>query len=343
MPEWLRAAFEGDSEFRTGLLDKGSNVAADLEANPREVLGLSGDEMNARDLLWDEYDRSQGVSQDALSRLDGGFEDIYTDDVVNTTLAGMQRQADRDRLLRDSQAAAVGGTSNTRAAVGNAVADNLSGMSMAEMEAKLRSDATRFGAEMGLSETELMDQINSGMFGRGTTTSGALGAIAEEQRRLEQEQLDADRNAPMEATSWLADLFSGTQYDKGPIGGTTTSQQTGTGTETQPTASPFQKLLGIGASLGGAWLQSDEDVKEDIAEREGSALDALRDLRVAEYDYRDGYGHTNQRTTGLIAQDLEKAGITGAVQVRGGVRHVDPYAVLATVVGAVQELERKVA
>jgi hypothetical protein len=250
--------------------------------------------------------------------------------VVATTLAGMQRQADRDRLAREGQAAAVGGLSNTRAAVADAVAGQLTGMNMAEMEAKLRSEGLRWGQEQDLAETDLANQIGGQMFDRGVTTSGALGSIAEQERALEQAQLDANREGGKDALSWLSSLFSGTQYDKGPVGSTQTS--------TQPTASPFQNILGAGASLAGAWLQSDEDVKENIAPVEGSALDKLRDLRVVEYDYKPGYGHTDKRTTGLIAQDLEKAGITGAVRQREGTREVDAYTVLATVVGAVQEL-----
>lgn len=335
MPDWMKAAFERDDEFRQGILDKGAGIAGTLEDDPRQILGLSGGEENARELLWDDYDEAEGRSKALLAGLPGGYEDRYTDDVVDTTLAGMQRQAERERLARDGRAAAVGGTSNTRSAVADAVAGQLTGMNMAEMEAKLRSDATRWGAETGLAETELADNIGSGIFNRGVTTSGALGSIAEQERALEQAQLDENRNAPKDALSWLSSLFSGTQYDKGPTGSTSTSSQPGN--------SPFQNILGAAASLGGAWLQSDEDVKDDITDTEGSALDKLRDLRVAEYDYKPGYGHTDKRTTGLIAQDLEQAGITGAVRMRDGVREVDSYAVLATVVQAVQELDRRAA
>jgi hypothetical protein len=332
MPQWMKDSLQKDDLFRSQLLEKGSGIAQFLEENPREILGLSGGEKNARDLLWDDYDEAEGRAKALMAGLGGGNEDRYTDDVVATTLAGMQRQADRDRLAREGQAAAVGGLSNTRAAVADAVAGQLSGMNMAEMEAKLRSEGLRWGQEQDLAETGLADQISSGIFNRGVTTAGALGGIAEQERVLEQAKLDAERDAGKDSLGWLSSLFSGTQYDKGPVGSTATS--------TQPKPSTFQTILGTAASLGGAWLQSDEDVKEDITPVEGSALDRLRDLRVVEYNYKPGYGHTDGRTTGLIAQDLEKAGITGAVRARDGdgVKEVDPYAVLATVVGAVQQL-----
>jgi len=333
MPDWMKAAFERDDAFRQGILDKGAGIAGELEDDPRTILGLSGGEENARELLWDDYDEAEARSKALLAGLPGGYEDKYTDDVVNTTLAGMQRQADRDRLAREGKAAAVGGTSNTRAAVADAVAGQLTGMNMAEMEAKLRSDATRWGAETGLAETELADQIGSGMFNRGTTTSGALGSIAEQERALEQAQLDENRNAPRDALSWLSSLFSGTQYDKGPTGSTQTSSQPGN--------SPFQNILGAAASLGGAWLQSDEETKQDIVDLDpDKALSDLMGLRPAEYQYREGYGHREDRHLGLIAQSAE--GISGATRMgENGKLELTAYPVLATVVSAVQQLARE--
>ena len=90
--------------------------------------------------------------------------------------------------------------------------------------------------------------------------------------------------------------------------------------------------------MAGLFMMSDERVKEEISEATESALDKLENLSAKEYKYKDGFGHTRTRTTGLMAQDLEKAGIEGAVTEIDGVKHVDPYPVLATVVQAVNEL-----
>lgn len=115
---------------------------------------------------WNDVDTNfvdfQAVDAPSFANLDairGGYESAYTDSVVDTTLAGMQRQAQRDQLARESQGAAIGGTSNTRTAVGNAVAQNLSGMSMAEMEAKLRDNAFNTAAQYGLQEGDMRNQF----------------------------------------------------------------------------------------------------------------------------------------------------------------------------------------
>lgn len=94
-----------------------------------------------------------------IGAIRSGYENQYTDDVVNTTLAGMTREQQRAQLERDARAASVGGLSNSRAAVADAVAGNLSQMSMAEMEAKLRSDAFNTAANYGLQETDMRNQF----------------------------------------------------------------------------------------------------------------------------------------------------------------------------------------
>jgi hypothetical protein len=87
------------------------------------------------------------------------YEDQYTGNVVDTTLAGMSREAQRAQLARDAKNAAIGGTSNSRSAVADAVAGQLSGMNMAQMEAKLRSDAFNTAAGFGLDEANMTNQF----------------------------------------------------------------------------------------------------------------------------------------------------------------------------------------
>jgi hypothetical protein len=324
MPDWLKDAYEKDVGDRQDLLDR-----ADQEG-PREIEGINETEQGSFDDFMQRFKQQQELGDSASGMLPGGgYEDKYVGDVVDTTLAGMERQAQRDQLARDSRAASVGGTGNTRAAVGDAVAGQLTGMNMAEMEAKLRSDATKWGAGMNLEEAGLRDQFANSGLERALQGLGIGQAFGEKERSIDQQQNDAGR----EHIGWLADLLAGTSGMKGPTGST--------GTTTQPGNSPFQNILGAGASLGGAWLMSDERVKENIEDAD-DALSKIRKLGAREYDYKDGFGHTEDRTTGLMAQDIESAGITGAVREFGGVKHVDPYPVLATVVQAVKELDRRV-
>lgn len=394
----------------TGLSDQAAGFAGDT--------GLS-----------DEAAKAAGFDMDALRQK---YTSGYTDDVVNTTLAGMTRAADRERLGREGRAAAVGGTTNTRAAVADAVAQQLTGMNMAEQEAKLRDqgfrtaiegaqgeagleldrgklydtlaqtgmdrasildtlaktgmdrgmnldklvgrelekvesqrgltadelktgeflrglssdeldrsgamlDIGKLGLDTGETMASLYDKYASGASARGLGEAGLLASYGETNRGLNQAQIDEDYNAKKNAHGWLADLFSGTQYNKGPTGGVTTSK--GTTTAQTPTPSPFSQIAGTAAQAAGAYLAtaSDERVKDDITPV-GDALAALREVTPSDYHYKPGFGHVEGPTRGLVAQHLTH--IPGAViRDEGQPLHVDPYPVLATVVRAVQQLD----
>lgn len=437
-----------------------------------------------------------GYTGDRLTALlgDKDWNLDYTDAVVDTTLSGMQRQAERDRLLREGRQAATGGISNTRSAVEDALAKNLTAESMAEVEARLRDDAQRFAtdslfrqaealdssdqfkgnlkyqydtmgeearrfaattaleelgmtsaeakflSEQGLTAQELADaskrflsdqgltaqeltdasaqflsninldeqeltdasaraasdyaldeqkltddasrflagmnldtkeledmatryglDFNADMLGRDNAAlADAMGYDADmaqlwegfadsgmrrdsaiydimksfggEMRSIDQGRSDA----PYANIDWLSGVFTGSQ-NKGavPVGNTTT--------QTTPGNSALQNILGVGTSLAGAWLASDENVKEDMAAPEGSALKKLSGLKSKEYRYKEGHGHTRDRTTGLVAQDAEKSGITGVTRRVNGTLAIDMYPLLSTVVDAVNELNEIVA
>lgn len=87
------------------------------------------------------------------------YESGYTDDVVNTTMAGMDREAQRAQLQRDARGAAIGGTSNSRSAVADAVSGQLTGMNKAQMEAQLRDKAFNTAAQYGLQESDMTNQF----------------------------------------------------------------------------------------------------------------------------------------------------------------------------------------
>lgn len=403
-----------------GLITTGTGYATD-DTLSDQAAGAASDRTASLQAL-----EAAGFDIDALR---DKYQSGYTNDVVDTTLAGMTRAADRERLRRESQNAGIGGTSNTRMAVADAMAQELTGEAMGRTEAQLRDDAfTRamegaFGeagleleragtldqlgrteldragvfdklAQTGLDRGSLLDQLartrlgqadsqrgitadtlDIGEFLRGlggderdraaalanlastgadigstqanlyntlansraaraVTKAGMWGGIGETRRGLAQDQLDENRTSQQQSLGWLADLFAGTQAPKGP-GVTETTAVT-------PTPSPFQSALGLAATAAGAFLQSDERVKEEI-EPLASGLDAIRELYPSSYSYKPGFGHVEGRTAGLMAQDVERAGIPGAVREFGGVKHVDPYPILATVVQAVRELDARTA
>lgn len=355
------------SQANAGLIDPNSQYEMQKVAAPSSTLG--------------PVYQAQGTSYDDLF---AASSNPYTEDVVDTTLAAMERQMQQDQLVRDAQASAVGGLTNTRAAVGDAVAQNLGNMSMAQMEAQLRSEgfdsasaqalarqtADRADelAKQGLSleeaqaraaqelaaanfnlsqEGQLGDYSNTQFdnslaaattleglsqneYLRSLGLAGVEGALGETQRGLTQAEMDVAKND----LTWQAGINSSANPGAMPTG------QTTTGTEETP--SMFNQLVGAAASGFGASL-SDRRVKEDITDVD-SALDKLSRLTAHEYRYKPGFGHTRDRTSGLMAQDVERSGIKGGTLEIGGIKHVDSYAVLATVVQAVNELnERMVA
>jgi hypothetical protein len=422
MPAWLKESYQGRTEDGDKIWDdaKGTGPREILDMNATErgafddLTGRFGDVNDASKAAWDKTagleggdisdmygkgaadlrgmmgdgpDFDHGYTGDRMTELLGGkdFGLDYTDNVVDTTLAGMKRKQQQDKLMRQSQQAATGGVSGTRGAVEDAVAGNLGNMSMAQMEASLRDDAQRFGTESLFQQAGALDdsdQFASGQnlteqgmqadsdqwgldFGKGLL-EGETGALetgmnfdmlnAEQMSGLSDAQLKQamvqydmmkgfgaeergidtmQANSEQDHLGWLSQMLSGTHLaTTNPVGSTQTTVAEGN--------SAMQNGLGIASSLGGMFMMSDERVKEDVTDIEGSALEKLLALDgPKEYKYKDGFGHVEGRTTGLMAQDLEQAGLAGAVHEIDGIKHVDPYVVTATIVGAVQELARQ--
>jgi len=335
----------------------------------------------------------EALTPEAIDASIDRYESRYTDDVVESTLANMERQAQRDAMERESAAAAVGGTTNSRMAVGQSVADVNTNLAMAQTEAELRDAAYRSAVEAGMSEAEardaadrasedfrlqnvdrqmqgidmgdsalrfstqteldemglaqeearLLNDLASASQQRASAGAAGLQAYGEAERALEQQQLDAIRNAPVEGLQVSQSAYSaGIGNQVLPPGGTTT------GTTTTPGPSIGEQVLGAGVALGGAALGnpaivgSDRRMKEDEREA-GDNLEKVRRLNPYSYRYRKGFGHTEDRTTGLMADDVRGAGIEGGVVNVGGIDHVDTYAVLATIAGAVRELDGRLA
>jgi hypothetical protein len=339
LPDWAAQYYRDDMALAQGAIESTTAIRNFLAENPRAIEGISEEEYDALDSLM----RAEGTSLDRIARgedMIGGeqFMSAYTDDVVDTTLAGIQRQADRERVARGASEASIGGLTNTRSAVADMLAGESTARTMAETEAELRDQAHRFGVEAGFQgASTLRDLAGAGFdISRGTAAAqGALGALGREQR---QQQSDEVRTAGQQAQSWWTDVFSSQRQT--PATGATSSSTT----RTTPGPSPLAQVMGAAATAAGIWAQlSDERTKEHI-ELSEDALDKLRMVPSYEYEYRDGYkdmGGTHGRTAGLMAQDIEAAGIEGAVTEVDGMKVVNPYPVLATVVQAVRELDAR--
>lgn len=353
LPPEIRQNIIDNSGYSADAIEQAVAEAMRLGSDPRDILGMNDTEREALDQVLSGItesgelgDAASAGLSDAWGGLYGreGYESGYTDEVVDTTLLNMQRQADRDRLVREGRAAAVGGTSNTRAAVGDAVADNLTGLSMAEMEAQLRDSGFRFGAEMDLEEKGLdltrrgvLDDMATSGLTRSMAGADWLKGYGAEERGLDQLQLDENRTGKQQSLSWLQSMLSGNPNSNTTLGG-------GVSTGQVQTPSLFGQILGGVSSVAGTiGMLSDEDTKEDIL-RDIPGIDALKDVTPASYRYRDDApieaSEKQERTSGLIAQDLTH--IEGAVRRReDGYLEVQPYAILATVVQAVKDLDAR--
>jgi len=113
----------------------------------------------------------------------------------------------------------------------------------------------------------------------------------------------------------------------------------------------FLKSLVGGLVSGGAGFfsggfskgQSDIRLKEDIRPT-AHGLSELRKLPIYDFDY-NGKGGTERglRTTGIMAQDLEKVAPEAVVEGEGRYKHVNLYSLIGITMQALKELDKKVA
>lgn len=99
-----------------------------------------------------------------------------------------------------------------------------------------------------------------------------------------------------------------------------------------------QNAMGIGQAIGGIFgaFLSDEDKKKNKKKiPDGEALDAVRDMPVTEWDYKEGAGDEG-RHVGPMAQDFQRE--TG----RGDGKSIAVQDVIGITMKAVQDLDSKV-
>ena len=208
MPQWMKDSYEGDIKFRNKLMKQAKNLGKPKTAgltgtertafkgfkgDAREVGALGDRAVNnvnqARLAIGDfdpafefgefdaGYDPADPYTGQRLTDMIGSenFEDGYIGDVVDTTLAGMDRRQASDDVRRRLEQGRTGGFANTRSAVEDAVARSLYNMDRAETEAGLRSDATRYGDEMLLEQAGMLDasDLERADFAEGQARCGA--------------------------------------------------------------------------------------------------------------------------------------------------------------------------
>jgi hypothetical protein len=219
--------------------------------------------------------------------------------------------------------------------------------------------------QQGFSEAAGLAQGNRSAYQQGASQFANLGAQNQQQTYADigqlfgqgsfqqahnQAGLDANYNwqmaklaYPFESAQWLAGIYGGLA----PGAGSTTSSS---GTTTQPSPSPWSQMLGLGATAAGAYMASDERVKENITQ----IGEDHAGMPIYRYNYV-GEDPANVQI-GYIAQEVEKThpeavatGPDGVKQVNYNLatapaaQHHDPevhrlHSNLGSAVGAIREL-----
>ncbi len=96
-------------------------------------------------------------------------------------------------------------------------------------------------------------------------------------------------------------------------------------------------LLQGGASIGAGLMMSSEKVKENIRPYE-KGLETVRKMNVKQYDYTIDVEGPKKDRVGLIAEELPKE-IQAEIS---GIRAVDLYGLVATLVNSIKQLDEKV-
>lgn len=147
----------GTSNRQMKQASAGVGQSADIAAGFLDDAADYGDD-------WGAYEQMLMGSAD-YDAFRTGYENPYTQNVVDTTLRSMQHQADVEQAQRAASEAAVGGISSTRMAVADATAEALNGMNMAQMEAALRSEGFNTASNLGLQQQQMQMGIANSGFG----------------------------------------------------------------------------------------------------------------------------------------------------------------------------------
>ncbi len=104
--------------------------------------------------------------------------------------------------------------------------------------------------------------------------------------------------------------------------------------------STTDRLMGMGGGLLQGYMMSDERVKTNVADADKDADALLEGLKAYSYDYKNPK-HGKGRQLAIMAQDLEKAGLPGAIIETPEGKAVDAAKLAGALAAATSSLHRR--
>lgn len=327
--EWL--------SFARDAFDISQERQAELDAITKEVSQLQID--FGKDQL--AFSREQRRRYEELYQ---PVEDAFIEEASTYGSEGRQREAAaearadvessaaRVRLQQDRAAAAMGidPTSGRYAGI-----DRATGLNTALAAAGAENNARTRQRDKGLALKADVANMGRGAFA--TSASAAATGLGAGSGAV---GLNQGTNSQFLASTGIMDRgFQGQMAGYAGQAGTL-NQQYSTQVDAWATQQNLasQNALGIGQAvgIGAGLLLSDKNAKKNKTPvKDGAALEAVKDMPVSEYDYKEGRGDGGHHV-GPMAQDFEKA--TGV----GNGKVIPMQDALGITMKAVQDLDKKV-
>lgn len=288
LPRWARRRIRRESDLAEGIQADAATVAEDLASNPYQKRDVSKREINANKNVQESareaggrsdaaYDLLSGTAADVGSDIDAdiaglreydedhdyqayreNWENPYLDDVVDTTLAGMDRENARKQNLRIAQENASGGTNNLRTAVADAIAAAEYNSTRAETESGLRSDAFNTASDYAFKEAEgqldldkaanettmdvsdlrldmadltfdeakALEEITQQSYERDSNAASWQATLGQAKRGIADDNALLEHQAAPEALDWYTGIYGSTKGSGGAASGGSSSSST---------------------------------------------------------------------------------------------------------------------
>ncbi|MGA0083215.1 MAG: tail fiber domain-containing protein [Candidatus Nanopelagicales bacterium] len=242
----------------------------------------------------------------------GAYQSPYTEQVIEQSMADIQRQADIARRQAQSQAIGAGAFGGSRSALLETEsqrpyieqqARTAAGLRQAGFEQAQRaaeSDIARqqqmamFAPELELRARQQQAGLLGGVGAEQAARLGQLGQIGQQQQLLQQQALGVPYQEFQRALGYGPQQLGLLQAGLGtPLVGQTTQQKTGTG-----------DILGTAAQLAGMYFLSDERLKENI--KPIGKSENGHNLYTWDWNDKAKELGVNDPTTGVIAQEIMK-------------------------------------
>lgn len=298
-----------DRYTRAGIDGAKRNVGRIVDGNPFEayqgerVAGQTGLQRDARSMYQQNAGQGAGLLGEAAdaARQAGGYapqqveaqsfanadlsayQNPYLDNVLSTTMQGIDRSRAEARVGDNARATMAGAFGGDRQAVGDAVRDRDTAQLKASTEAGLRSqafsqaaglfhnDANRQlqadttnaglgvqGAQLNLQGAGLLGQFGEAADGMNRANAGLLNAFGSQDQATEQARLDADYGEMLRERDDMYRQIA-TQLS---LGGLTPIVTDSTGTQTTRQTPGVGQIAGLG--MQAATLFSDQRLKKNI-------------------------------------------------------------------------------